>query len=156
MLGIRPREVLPQMSRFTGLRNSSTRSNFSRNRTKSQPTGRRPSKRRQRIATVDGERNASERTMRRWRGTGWTLRRCIDGPELRFMGTGSIENLGFISIADFHINRIRRETWGTTNIFFQAGFGYASRESKDDKVLPGGFTIFKRVDIKDPGVASAD
>ena len=39
MLGIRPREVLPQMSRFAGLRNSSTRSNFSRNRTKSQPTG---------------------------------------------------------------------------------------------------------------------
>ena len=156
MLGIRPREVLPQMSRLAGLTNSRTRCNFSRDRTKGQPTGWRPSERRKRITTVDGERDACERTMRSWRGTGWILRRCIDGPRLRFMGTRSIENVGFISIANFHINGIRRRTRGTTNIFLQTGFGYASRESKDDEVLPGGFTVFKRVDLKDPGVTGAD
>ena len=156
MLGIRPREVLPQMSRLAGLRNSRARGNFSRNRTKGQPTGWRPSERRKRITTVDGERDACERTMGNWRGTGWILRRCTDGPRLRIMGTWSIENVGFISIANFHIDGIRRGTWGTTNIFLQTGFGYASRESKDDKIPPRGFTVFKRIDLKDTGVTGAD
>ena len=156
MLGIRPREMLPQMSRFAGLRNNRTRGNFSRNRTEGQPTGWGTPERRQRVATIDWERDAWERTMRSWRRTRWILRRCIDGPRLRFMGTRSIENVGFINITNFHVDGIRRGTWGTTNIFLQAGFGYASRESKDDEVPPGRFTALKRIDLKDPSVEGAN
>ena len=85
-----------------------------------------------------------------------TLCRNINGSKLRFTGRWIVEDASLASITNFDVNGIRRRPWGTTDVFFQARFGNAEREGKNDKVLPCGFTLIQRIHLKSSGIAGAN